>query len=151
MREDFKDKVCDLYDGFLTADHSSAESVKLTNSALKANNHSWACMETVKSLIGSTDRFRKKKVVVWMGRLRFRTLSLLWCPYAVGFKTPTGVPGVENLPGLRWNVGAFPALFKPKSHLLIGCWIQLVDVISGILKAVFLESDICRGGYKIYQ
>ena len=63
-REDFKNKVCDLYDGFMVGGHSSAEAVKLTNSALRANNHPWTGYEVVKSLIGSTGRFRKKKEVV---------------------------------------------------------------------------------------
>jgi hypothetical protein len=61
---DFKNQACDLYDGFLAGGHSSAESLKLTNSALKAKNHPWASYDLVKSLIGSTGRFRKKKGVI---------------------------------------------------------------------------------------
>lgn len=60
---DFKKQACDLYDGFIAAGHSSAESVKLSNLALKAKSHPWASYEVVRSLIGSTGRFRKKKGV----------------------------------------------------------------------------------------
>lgn len=64
QQEDFKKQACDLYDGFIAAGHSSAEALKLSNSALKAKNHPWASYDVIKSLIRSTGRFRKKKGVV---------------------------------------------------------------------------------------
>jgi hypothetical protein len=63
-RQDFKDKVGSLYNGFLDQGHTSAEAVKLTNSTLKAKNHPWAGYEMVKSVLSSTGQFKKKKEVV---------------------------------------------------------------------------------------
>jgi hypothetical protein len=51
----------------LAAGHSFTELARLTNLALKAKYHPWACTEMVKSLIGFIGRFRKKKEVIWVG------------------------------------------------------------------------------------
>ncbi len=59
FHNDFLEKVCVLFDGFVQDGHSDKESVRLTNSAMKEQNHPWACYDTIMRLLRSTGRFRK--------------------------------------------------------------------------------------------
>jgi len=59
FRKDFLEKVCGLFDGFIQEGHSDKEAIRLTNSAMKEQNHPWACYDTIMRFIRSTGRFRK--------------------------------------------------------------------------------------------
>ena len=55
----FNKKVCKLFDGFRESGHSVPESIKLTNSALKAKNEPWAKYTIVESILRAQGRFRR--------------------------------------------------------------------------------------------
>lgn len=60
FHNEFLEKVSVLFDGFVQDGYSDKESVRLTNSAMKEQNHPWACCyDTIMRLLCSTGRFRK--------------------------------------------------------------------------------------------
>jgi hypothetical protein len=59
VQAEFLENAGNLFDGFIRQGHSKHESVSLTNSALKALNHPWACYDTIIRVLRTTGRFRK--------------------------------------------------------------------------------------------
>lgn len=59
---DFQDQVCALFDDFTRQGHDRKTAVRLTNSALKGQNHPWASYETITQVLRSSGRFRKSWV-----------------------------------------------------------------------------------------
>ena len=62
-RAQFTKLCCSHYDKFIDAGHPVKDAIRLTNSALKAQEHPWAAYETVKLELQKAGRFRKKKEV----------------------------------------------------------------------------------------
>jgi len=61
LQDDFKKKVLDLYDGFITQCIDSKEAVKRANHALKAEKHPWATYEVVLGVVRAAGRLRRKR------------------------------------------------------------------------------------------
>ena len=59
VRDEYSSKVCDLFDDFLGQGHDVKASVRLTNSALKAQGHPWATHNLVTDALRAAGRFRK--------------------------------------------------------------------------------------------
>lgn len=61
LHADFRQEVCEIYDGLIGQGVETKEAVKRTNSTLKARNHPWASFETVQKVLRSAGRFRRQK------------------------------------------------------------------------------------------
>lgn len=60
LHGEFVQRVCSLFDGFISQGCSVNEAVKKANASLKAESHPWASYETVLSVLRKERRFRKK-------------------------------------------------------------------------------------------
>ncbi|RNC68574.1 MAG: hypothetical protein ED859_09670 [Desulfuromonadales bacterium] len=58
---EFRQEVCEIFDGLRGQGLDVKEAVKRTNSTLKARNHPWATFEVVQKVLRSTGRFRRQK------------------------------------------------------------------------------------------
>ncbi len=73
---EFREKVFDLFDGFIMKGHSVKESISLSNLALKDIQHPWASYDIISQLLRSTGRLRKN--------YRLRLESSRHCPQVNG-------------------------------------------------------------------
>jgi hypothetical protein len=58
---EYTETVCSLFDGFVAEGRSMNDSIKLTNSALKAENHPWATYGLVSGTLRTAGKLRKNK------------------------------------------------------------------------------------------
>lgn len=58
-RDEFQDKVCQIFDSLLVQGHSTREAVRLTNVTLKEQDHPWACYDNVIQTLRSLGCLRK--------------------------------------------------------------------------------------------
>ena len=59
LQSDYREKCCEIFDGFRKQGHDKLEALKLTNRALKEKGHPWATYEIVMTALRSAGRLRK--------------------------------------------------------------------------------------------
>lgn len=60
-KREYSEMVCSVFDSFVAAGNSLNESVKLTNSTMKAKKHPWATYGLISSVLRSEGKLRKNK------------------------------------------------------------------------------------------
>ncbi len=60
-RREFRETICDLFDGFISQGLDVKEATRRTNFAMKGKRHPWATFDVIARELRHTGRFRKTK------------------------------------------------------------------------------------------